>query len=247
MKKSTKAILLWIGIFPSITCFTSCKEKDKDKDPNGEIRDIDGNVYQSVVIGTQEWMVENLKTTKYNDGAAISTGQNATEWNSLGSSSTGAYFIYPHASIEGISSDNESLKTFGGLYNWYAVKSGKLCPKGWRVASDLDWTNLTQFVGGEVSAGGKLKSTKSTPNPHPRWQVPNIDATNEHGFSALPNGTRDMDGIVVNTIQTRGNWWTSTENEAFASYARVIGNNFPSISRVSEDKRTGLCVRCIRE
>ncbi len=110
MKRTIQSILLLLLITPSMGCFTSCKEKDKpiDKDPNGEIRDIDGNVYQSVVIGSQEWMVENLKTTKYNDGAAISTGQNAAEWNSLGSTSTGAYFIYPHANIEGISSDKMS-------------------------------------------------------------------------------------------------------------------------------------------
>jgi uncharacterized protein (TIGR02145 family) len=167
MKKATRTFLLVMTVLPSIGYFTSCKEKDKDKDSNGEIRDIDGNVYKSVIIGTQEWMVENLKTTKFNDGSAMPTGHNATEWNSLGSTSTGAFFIYPHANIDGINSDAESLKAFGGLYNWYAVNSGKLCPKGWRVASDLDWSNLTQFVGGEVSAGGKLKSTKSVPNPIP--------------------------------------------------------------------------------
>ena len=146
--------------------------------------DIDGNVYHTVTIGTQVWMVENLKTTKYNDGTAIPLVTDSAAWDEL---TTPGYCWY--------NNDSATYKNpYGALYNWYAVSTGKLAPTGWHVPTDSEWAVLTTYVGntyygGLDSAGGALKSTDKT-----YWLSPNTGATNSSGFSALPGGFRDYVG-----------------------------------------------------
>ncbi|MBK9327803.1 MAG: fibrobacter succinogenes major paralogous domain-containing protein [Sphingobacteriales bacterium] len=136
------------------------------------VTDIDGNVYNVVKIGNQCWMKENLKTTRYNDGSAIPTGLSNTAWEAT---TNGAYAIY----------DNNAANntTYGKLYNWYAVNTGKLAPAGWHVPTDAEWTTLTTYLGGVRVAGGPMKATTL-------WASPNVGATNSSGFTGLPAGYR---------------------------------------------------------
>ena len=136
---------------------------------------MDGNTYNTIMIGTQTWMKENLKTTTFNDGTSIPLETDATKWAALTSS---GYCYY--------NNDEATYKdTYGVLYNWYTVNTGKLCPSGWHIPIEADWTNLTTFLGGENGAGGKLKESGTS-----HWINPNSGATNETKFTALPGGER---------------------------------------------------------
>lgn len=145
--------------------FSNCQERiwDNTYDPKsenyqqnhwnmeleyGSVTDTEGNTYKTIKTVTQTWMAENLKTTKYNDGTLIPNVSDNTAWTQL---SSGAYCWY--------SNDINNKSTFGALYNWYAVNTGKLCPEGWHVPGDDEWTTLTGYLGGEDVAGGKMKST----------------------------------------------------------------------------------------
>lgn len=132
------------------------------------VSDVDGNAYRTVIIGTQLWMAEHLKTTKYSDGLSIAYH---TDWHSV----TPEYAWY--------NNDITYKEPYGALYNYPAVSTGKLCPAGWHVASDAEWTTLTTFAGGLSVAGGKLKETGTT-----HWIAPNVGATDEYGFTLLPAG-----------------------------------------------------------
>ena len=157
----------------------SCKKDDnsskKEENNSTTVTDIDGNVYHTVKIGAQTWMVENLRTTRYNDGTAIPLVTGNTAWGSL---TTPGYCWY--------NNDQATYgSTYGALYNWYAVNRGKLCPTGWHVATDAEWTQLTDYLGGVWVAGGKMKEAGLS-----HWESPNEGATNSSGFTALPGGHR---------------------------------------------------------
>ncbi len=208
------------------------------------VKDIEGNVYKTVKIGTQEWMAENLKTTKYNDGTAIATDHTDEQWSKL---TTGAYTIYDHSRITGLNSDDEVFEVYGALYNWYAFETGNLCPTGWKVPADSEWTALTDYIG--EAAGGILKSTRTSPDVHPRWESPN-NATDEYGFSALPGGYRISNGSFTN-FGYSGHWWSSSGDDSrllttFAWYRSMIFNN-NSVNRYSNFKQFGFSVRCVRD
>ncbi|NOQ27751.1 MAG: hypothetical protein GQ564_20500, partial [Bacteroidales bacterium] len=198
---------------------------------NITVTDIDGNVYQTVQIGDQIWMAENLKTTKYNDGTAIALVTDNTEWENL---TTGAYCWY--------NNDEASYKnTYGALYNWYTVITGKLCPTGWHVPTDAEWTMLTTYLGGESIAGGKLKETGIT-----HWETDNTGATNEAGFTALPGGYRFFNGMFSD-IGYRSYWWSATEYGATGAWARSVYYGSSNTSRTANGKKEGFSVRCIRD
>ncbi len=185
--------------------------------------------YKWTKIGTQTWMAENLKVTKYNDGIAIPNVTDATAWSEL---TTGALCDY-----ENTPSNSE---TYGKLYNWYAVNTGKLCPTGWHLPSDAEWTELTDYLGGTSDAGGKLKETGTT-----HWNSPNISATNETGFTALPGGYRNNDGSFY--IGSRGYWWSATKLGANDAWYRRMFYNASSVDRYYDDKELGFSVRCVRD
>jgi uncharacterized protein (TIGR02145 family) len=215
-----------------ISFFTGSCKKDNtsDSSPVGTVTDADGNVYHTVQIGTQTWMVENLKTTRYNDGTSIRLVTENLEWARL---STDAYCWYDNDSASNI--DN-----YGALYNWTAAHSDKLAPVGWHVATDEDWTTLTTFLDGESVAGGKLKE-KGTGD----WQSPNTGATNEVGFSALPGGYRSTDGTFAD-LGLSGDWWTTSEENDINAWFRGMGNNLAIVTRIGLNKVYGLSVRCVR-
>ena len=207
------------------------------------VTDMDGNEYITVIIGTQEWMAENLRTTKYKDGTDIPSGHSNSEWTNL---TTGAYAILPHIFINGLNSDTEVLETYGALYNWYAVETGNLCPTGWHVPTDEEWTSLTDFAGGTNIAGGKLKSTRTDPDAHPRWNSCNTDATDAFGFSAFPGGIRYSNDGTFYTYGD-GHWWSSTEYDAMEAHNRFMFCESITVLPYYNKKGFGFAVRCLKD
>ncbi len=167
------------------------QEKQRQSTPSDTVTDIDGNVYHTVTIGTQVWLVENLKTTRYNDGTSIPLVTDSAAWSNA---DTSAYCWY--------NNDIANKNTYGALYNWFTVNTGKLAIAGWHIPTDAEWTTLTDYLGGESIAGGKLKETGTT-----HWRSPNAGATNESGFTALPGGHRDVNG-TFSAMGDDGFWWS---------------------------------------
>lgn len=193
----------------------------------GNVMDNDGNEYQTVVIGTQTWMAENLKTTTYNDGTAIQNVTDAAVWSNT---TSGAY---------GWHDNNEASyrEPYGALFNWYAVETAKLCPVGWHVPTDADWTVLINFLGGTEIAGAKLKETETM-----HWDYPNEGATNEVGFNAVAGGSRFN---ALGAFGDIGYYWSSTSEGDFC-YLQVLYSNYAKIDRFMYDKPQGFSVRCIK-
>jgi uncharacterized protein (TIGR02145 family) len=192
------------------------------------VTDPDGNVYHTKTIGTQVWMVENLMTTKLNDNTSIPLVTDATAWGDL---ETPGY-CFP-------GNDVNNKATYGMLYNWYAVNTGKLCPTGWHVPTDAEWTTLTTYLGGESIAGGKLKEAGIS-----HWLTPNTGATNESGFTALPGADRMFNGTFT-TIGVGGYWWTSTQHSEGFSWYRYMYYLLAYVDRDYHGKEYGSSIRCI--
>ena len=196
------------------------------------LKDIDGNVYSSVRIGSQVWMAENLKVNHYRNGEPIPNVTNNTEWSNL---ITGARCYY----------DNDSAiyaDTYGALYNWYTVDDSRsLCPSGWHVPSDADWAILETYLGGSSVAGGKMKETGTA-----HWLSPNTGATNESGFTALPGGYRYGDGDF-GSIGNYGGWWSATEGGTNYAWNRYVYYTGSDVGRDSYGKGYGFSVRCLRD
>lgn len=191
--------------------------------------DGDNNNYTVVQIGTQTWMEQNLKTTKYNTGTAIPLVTDNTAWTNL---STPGYCWYNN------SINNKNI--YGGLYNWYAVNKGTLCPSGWHVPDTTDWKTLINYLAGD--AGGKLKEPCTT-----RWTSPNSGATNSCGFTAFPGGNRSPNGGFFNQ-GTYSYWWTSSEVGLYTSWAINLENNSSyAIIDSWNNWLHGYSVRCIMD
>lgn len=227
----------------------------------GEVVDIDGNAYRTVTIGGQTWMADNLTVATYRNGDPIPEARTDAEWTQARVDQRGAWSNYENDAANG--------EAYGKLYNNYAVLDPRgLCPDGWRVPGDGDFHRLERFIGmtdaevvidsdeqttptwrGEV--GGKLKSTRTDPAPHPRWDDPNTGASNTTGFSSLPGGLRRGVGVNEGTFNWRGIegvYWTSTVGaEAGEQWARALGTNASGIWRGKQRvDNAGLSVRCVR-
>jgi uncharacterized protein (TIGR02145 family) len=195
------------------------------------LSDIEGNVYGAIAIGTQTWMKENLKVTKYRNGDNIPNEPNIATWPNL---TTGAYVYYDNnAAYNG---------TYGKLYNWYAVMDGRgLCPVGWHLPSDDEWTTLTEYLGGINVAGGKMKTTGTS-----LWDSPNTGATNESGFSGLPGGFLSS-GNSFYSIEFRGSWWSTSEINSIASWSLSLFSDDVAVFRSTTIKYSGLSARCVKD
>lgn len=198
----------------------------------GPVTDADGNVYPTVIIGTQVWSAENLKTTRYRNGDPIPNITDNALWTNL---STGSY--------SWLNNNIANKEAFGALYNDYVITDIRnIAPKGWHVASDADWTILTNYLGGESVAGGKLKETGTV-----HWLTPNVDATNEIGFNALPVGYRHLNGSF-DFYGIEGFWWTSTPNTiGNGGWYRIIDRGLGRIARMADLNTSGFSVRCIKD
>ncbi len=195
------------------------------------VNDVDGNTYDVISIGTQIWMAGNLKTTKYRDGTIIPLVTDNTSWSNLTSGAYSDYSNTPSTSI-----------TYGRLYNWYAINDGhNVCPIGWHVPIDAEWTTLITYLGGNNVAGGALKEVGTL-----HWLTPNDGATNLSGFTALGSGYRGNDGIFSN-LDYSGIFWSATEDNATYAWYRVIVYYSSFVMRTNFYKSNGFSVRCMRD
>ncbi|MFH0999803.1 MAG: FISUMP domain-containing protein, partial [Bacteroidota bacterium] len=190
--------------------------------------DYNGNFYPAVQIGNQIWMKENLKSIHYSDGSTISG-------------------VYAY-------DNNESnVATYGRLYTWAAVMNGAgssndnpsgvqgVCPDGWHVPSDAEWTQLTDYLGGAGVAGDKMKEAGTA-----HWNSPNTGATNESGFTALPGGYRHLNG-GFSSIGYYGYWWSSSELVNSSAWSRHLYYSGSNVSRSYGSENYGFSVRCLRD
>jgi uncharacterized protein (TIGR02145 family) len=198
------------------------------------VTDHDGNAYSVVTIGTQIWMGENLRTTTYNDGNPIPNIVNGREWANL---STPAYAWYNN-------SETAYKIPYGAIYNWYAASTGKLCPVGWHVPTDAEFTTLIDYLGGDKIAGGKLKEAGTN-----YWITPNLGATNGSGFTALPAGGRYniySEGGSFADLGTACYLWSSTAYDPSNGLSRDIAYHTAGVNRNYYPKGDGESVRCIK-
>ena len=201
-----------------------------------------------VTIGTQKWMEENLEVVTYRDGTVIPQVTDATAWAGL---TTGAW-CYNYDPANGA--------IYGKLYNWYAVMGiasaesatptpgqiaarKQLAPRGWHIPTDDEWTTLGDQLGGDIIAGGKMKTTGTT-----RWKTPNTGATNVSGFAGLPGGCRYYDGRFQ-LVGDNGYWWSATEYPSNSSeaYLRYLKYDNGSLGWDNNEKKFGFSVRCLRD
>ncbi len=189
----------------------------------------DGNIYQTVTIGDQVWMAENLRYLP------------SVVESDTGSDTIAFYYVYGYEGTNvNAAKATEEYTTYGVLYNWSAACIS--CPQGWHLPSDEEWTQLIDYLGGENVAGGKLKETGTT-----HWYSPNIGATNETGFTALPGGyCRSRFGSFFH-IGSNGFWWSSTDASYSTVQCLIMFHSNSRVERSFSNKSSGLSVRCIKD
>jgi uncharacterized protein (TIGR02145 family) len=207
------------------------------------VTDIDGNVYQTVLIGTQWWMAENLKTTRYADGSAIPNVTSNAAWTALDS---GAWCNYENSAVNGA--------VYGKLYNWYAVADPRnVCPTGWHVPSDEEWMQLEIYLGMPPSEASQMGLRGSSANVGGQmkamdlWQPPNTGANNSSGFSGLPGGFRLNNGGAFYYLGFNGTWWSATAYDGLGAWNRRLNNGNGGVGRYSGYKQAGYSVRCVKD
>lgn len=223
-----------ITVLLMLSFLTGC-EKDLFS-PAGTVTDIDGNIYEVIKIETQYWFGENLKTTRYNDGSAIPYVNDGFLWTYL---TTDAFSYYDASEY--------NQHAYGNLYNWYAVKTGKLCPTGWHVPSSDEWAVLESFLGGSYDAGGRLKEAGTS-----HWDEPNYGAINSSGFSALPAGAFSVvwlsgDLSVFDGIGYFTGFWSSSEADSQTAYVKSLSSDNHVLGSGYDLKFSGLSVRCLKD
>jgi uncharacterized protein (TIGR02145 family) len=236
MKKSLLFLVLIIMV-----AFFSCKKetvgpaetKSSFTETESLVADADGNIYHKITIGNQVWMLENLRTTHYRNGDMIENVKYKTAWNSQ---TGGAYCS--------LNNDDQNTGAYGLLYNWYAVKDKRnITPPGWHVPTREELWELTQYLGGQLVAAGKLKESGAI-----HWGNLNT-STNLSGFTALPAGYRSGGGGEFLEINTLGLWWTSDAMGADQNLGACYYMNASS-SNLWENglyKSSGLSIRCIKD
>jgi uncharacterized protein (TIGR02145 family) len=228
--KNKRLILSAVFLFGLVFTVLQAQVNNIKATTSATVTDIDGNVYHPIVIGTQTWMVENLKTTRYSNGDFI--GKTSPDTLDISKEIAPKY----QWAYEG---DEKNVASYGRLYTWYAVADSRnVCPTGWHVSTDAEWTTMVNFLGGDSIAVSKLKEAGTS-----HWKSPNT-ATNESGFTALPAGNRPG-----NMYEGLGEWvhfWTSTESEVkkSAAYRWLMGRKF--IQRDYCPKDCGWVVRCVK-
>jgi uncharacterized protein (TIGR02145 family) len=200
-----------------------------------QVTDIDGNAYKTVTIGTQVWMTENLNVEHYRNGDVILQVKEADKWQNL---KTGAWCYYEN--------NPEFGKTYGKLYNWYAVNDPRgLTPVGWHIPSDTEWALLIDYLGGENVAGSKLKATTLWDST--LFGYPDQAATNESGVSAFPGGNRTtMNGSFL-SLGNAGFYWSASECYEALAWSRILICDYLKAFRDYFNKGNGLSVRCIKD
>jgi uncharacterized protein (TIGR02145 family) len=216
-------IVIWTG---ELIFLTGCKKDEILFTPAGTVTDIDGNVYDAILIGTQTWMAENLNVIHYCNDDSIPNVTNDTVWGEL---TKGAYCDY--------NNNPSNSEIYGRLYNWYAVNTGNLCPTGWHVPTKEEWTTLTDFLGQTNVAGVKMKEAGTA-----HWMPPN-NATNESGFTAVPGGVRPW---YYEGIRYLTRWWSISEYNVSYSYFLQVDYSREATCLYYERKGYGYSVRCLK-
>ncbi len=243
MKKITKFFYV-IYLITGISIIAGCKKTTQDTTQNstGSVTDIEGNIYKTVVIGTQVWMAESLKTTQYNDGVSIPNVTDSIPWRTLTSP---AYCWYDN--------DITNKDKYGALYNWYAAKSEKLCPTGWHEPTDTDYNTLEMTLGiplAEIEIWGWQGTDQGTQMKSKSGWDAGGNGTNTSGFNALPGGYRQG---LHGTFYGKGiltYFWSSTDDAingkpTVAWYRRLDGAN-NRIYKATTDKTGGKYIRCVQ-
>jgi uncharacterized protein (TIGR02145 family) len=256
-----------ISIILAVLIFLISCKKDEDHEPEipidldveiirGTVSDIDGNTYETVVIGGKEWMAENLKTTRYNNGTPIEyPGENTDLWTS---NNSGAYAWY--------NNEESNKDNYGAVYNWYAVNNpNSICPAGWRVPNSADWAQMVDYLitGYRLSnnhlyagsVGNRLKSCRQVNSPlgptcltseHPRWNRHDIHyGFDDFGFSALPIGSRFSEGHY-DSPGHNVRWWSADSHDAAEANTRYITYDHGRLYANHRMKNNGYAVRCIK-
>lgn len=201
------------------------------QDGSGTVTDIDGNTYRSVSIGKQVWMVENLNVSRYRTGDSIPIITDPVRWNKL---KTHGCCFYDNNPASGT--------TYGRLYNFFAaVDTRQLAPADWHVPGDDEWQTLVDFLGGDLLAGGRMKEAGTA-----HWCSPNVGATNESGFTALPSGRRDDGGVFID-IGVATKFWSTLSNHSNTSWERGLSCRYGGVYFGNDDQRAGLAVRCVKD
>jgi uncharacterized protein (TIGR02145 family) len=186
----------------------------------------------SVSIGSQVWQTKNLNVDRFRNGDMIPQARTNKEWNSAGKKGKPVWCYY--------NNDPENGRIYGKLYNWHAVNDARgLAPKGWHIPSDNEWTTLTNYLGGEDVADGKMKSTGTI-----YWNPPNIGASNESSFSALPGGYRNIDGSF-HYIRSYAFFWSATQYDGNYAWFRNLYYYSSNVYRSNNDKSVGASIRCL--
>lgn len=205
---------------------------DKSSETDPPLTDIDGNKYDTVQISSQFWMQQNLKTSHYRNGDPI---PEITDMNQWSTATSGAWCWY----------NNDSVKyaaVYGKLYNWYAVKDPRgLAPEGWHIPNDVEWTTLSQFLGGDVYAGGEMKETGTS-----HWATPNTGANNSTGFTGRPGGYRGIEGSFLD-IGVIGLWWGATDFIPDLAFCVNMNSTDAQLPHYFRNFRFGFSVRCLRD
>ena len=199
------------------------------------ITDVDGNSYKTVYIGTQQWMGENLKTAKYSDGTGIPYVSDNTEWSNLWSPAWANY-----------NNDAANDAKYGKLYNSFTISSTtngnkNVCPTGWHVPTDEEWTVLTDYLGGATIVGGKLKEVGTS-----SWNSTDTEATNTSLFTGLPGGLRNSDGSY-SLFGNTGYFWSSTDFNRDNTYFRNLYYTNSNVFRYLLFKKNGMSIRCLKD
>ncbi len=226
-------------VMASIFILNSCLEESPFPQTNfkdsstGIVTDIDGNEYGTVTIGTQVWMTENLRTTKYRDGSAIPSVTGTSQWGTL---TTGAYCpVY---------NNSTNAKTYGHLYNWYAVTSShNIAPTGWHVPTYAEWLTLWNYLGGDTLVGAQLKQTGTS-----HWVYPNTGATDIYNFNAVPAGFRKDDGLFYDLGYSTV-MWTASEYPSLTTSAMcwALVYDTRGLDDYNAPKNWGMSVRCVKD
>jgi uncharacterized protein (TIGR02145 family) len=196
------------------------------------VTDIDGNIYHTVKLGSQVWMIENLKTTRYQNGDLIPNIIDTSQWSYI-----------PLGALCNYNNDPKNVSTYGHLYNWFAVTDSRnIAPKGWHVPAYKEIETLVAFLGGDTIVSGKMKESGTT-----HWLAPNTDATNESGLTVLPGGYRFNRGGTFHTIGCNSYWWTTTQSIEFYSWSKRIYWYFAHADYNHDLKTFGFSIRCVKD
>jgi len=238
MKSKSKILIFQFLIVLFLLPTVSCSKKDATPI---SVTDIDGNVYNTVIIGSQTWMVENLKTTKYRNGDLIANVTDASTWSAL---KTGCQCSY--------NNDDSNIFKYGKLYNWYAVNDIRnIAPVGWHIPTDEEWSELSTNVAAIIGASNQVAKALAAKTD---WTLYNgngavgndLSKNNSSGFLALPSGLRSYLGDYA-YIGREINWWSTTETQTDYAFSRYITFTNGDLIRDFVFKESGYSVRCIKD